>query len=162
MEETIAENESPERVKAYTYTFDPTVATFVKLQVTNTTPQEAGKTETCTGITEVEIIEWNGSYTTNSTANLSKLTVNGLELSEEELAAGSFDTEAIVIDTIDYVAADNAAVTYVPPYENKAKLIIESEDHTTRNEFVINLDGKGVGNTDPVYAGRDYDTQKCR
>ena len=160
VEETIAENESPERVKAYTYTFDPTVATFVKLQVTNTTPQEAGKTETCTGITEVEIIEWNGSYTTNSTANLSKLTVNGLELSEEELAAGSFDTEAIVIDTIDYVAADNAAVTYVPPYENKAKLIIESEDHTTRNEFVINLDGKGVGNTDPVYAGRDYDTQK--
>lgn len=162
VEETIAENESPERVKAYTYTFDPTVATFVKLQVTNTTPQEAGKTETCTGITEVEIIEWNGSYTTNSTANLSKLTVNGLELSEEELAAGSFDTEAIVIDTIDYVAADNAAVTYVPPYENKAKLIIESEDHTTRNEFVINLDGKGVGNTDPVYAGRDYDTQKCQ
>ena len=160
VEETIAENESPERVKAYTYTFDPTVATFVKLQVTNTTPQEAGKTETCTGITEVEIIEWNGSYTTNSTANLSKLTVNGLDLSEEELAAGSFDTEAIVIDTIDYVAADNAAVTYVPPYENKAKLIIESEDHTTRNEFVINLDGKGVGNTDPVYAGRDYDTQK--
>ena len=160
VEETIAENESPERVKAYTYTFDPTVATFVRLQVTNTTPQEAGKTETCTGITEVEIIEWNGSYTTNSTANLSKLTVNGLELSEEELAAGSFDTEAIVIDTIDYVAADNAAVTYVPPYENKAKLIIESEDHTTRNEFVINLDGKGVGNTDPVYAGRDYDTQK--
>ena len=46
VEETIAENESPERVKAYTYTFDPTVATFVKLQVTNTTPQEAGKTET--------------------------------------------------------------------------------------------------------------------
>ena len=58
------------------------------------------------------------------------------------------------------MAADNAAVTYVPPYENKAKLIIESEDHTTRNEFVINLDGKGVGNTDPVYAGRDYDTPK--
>lgn len=160
VEETIAENESPARVKAYTYTFDPTVATFVKLQVTNTTPQEAEKTETCTGITEVEIIEWNGSYTANSTTNLSKLTVNGLELSEEELAAGSFDTEAIVIDTIDYVAADNAAVTYVPPYENKAKLIIESEDHTTRNEFVINLDGKGVGNTDPVYAGRDYDTQE--
>ena len=35
VEETIAENESPERVKAYTYTFDPTVATFVRLQVTN-------------------------------------------------------------------------------------------------------------------------------
>ena len=72
VEEVIAENESPDRVKAYTYTFDPTVATFVKLQVTNTTPQEAGKAETCTGITEVEIIEWNGSYTTKSTANLSK------------------------------------------------------------------------------------------
>ena len=84
-----------------------------------------------------------------------------LELSEEELAAGSFDTEAIVIDTIDYVAADNAAVTYVPPYENKAKLIIESEDHTTRNEFVINLDGKGVGNTDPVYVCQIVPSLPC-
>lgn len=150
-----------ERVKAYTYQFDPTVATYVKLQVTNATMQEADKNETpCTGITEVEIIEWNGSYTTNSTANLSMLRVNGLELSEEELAAGSFDTEAIVIETLDYATADNAAVTYVPPYENKAKLIIESEDHTTRNEFVINLDGKGVVNTDPVYAGNDYDYRK--
>lgn len=160
VEETIAENESPERVKAYTYTFDPTVATFVKLQVTNTTPQEAGKAETCTGITEVEIIEWNGSYTTNSTANLSMLRVNGLELSEEELAAGSFDTEAIVIETLDYATADNAAVTYVPPYENKAKLIIESEDHTTRNEFVINLNAPSVESEDPTYSGRDYDTQE--
>ena len=83
-----------------------------------------------------------------------------LKLSEAELEAGSFDTEATVIDTIDYAAADNAAVTYVPPYEKKAKLIIESEDHTTRNEFVINLDASSESGEDPAYAGQDYDVKK--
>ena len=48
-----------------------------------------------------------------------------LKLSEEELAAGSFDTEILLLIQQTMLAADNAAVTYVP-YEKKAKLIIES------------------------------------
>ncbi len=156
-EETIADAENPTRVKAYTYNFDPQTATYVKLRVVNPTGTDLERPSVA--ISEVEINEWVGSYTTNSTAALQSLTVNGLEVSAADLAAGSYDTEAILIDTISYAGADNAAVTYIPPYENAAKLIIESEDHSTRNTFTINL-GADVSSGDAADDSRDYDYQK--
>ncbi len=156
-EETIADAENPTRVKAYTYNFDPQTATYVKLRVVNPTGTDLERPSVA--ISEVEINEWVGSYTTNSTAALQSLTVNGLEVSAADLAAGSYDTEAILIDDIQYAGADNAAVTYIPPYENAAKLIIESEDHSTRNTFTINL-GADVSSGDAADNSRDYDYQK--
>lgn len=156
-EETIADAENPTRVKAYTYNFDPQTATYVKLRVVNPTGTDLERPSVA--ISEVEINEWVGSYTTNSTAALQSLTVNGLEVSAADLAAGSYDTEAILIDNIQYAGADNAAVTYIPPYENAAKLIIESEDHSTRNTFTINL-GADVSSGDAADDSRDYDYQK--
>ncbi len=156
-EETIADAENPTRVKAYTYNFDPQTATYVKLRVVNPTGTDLERPSVA--ISEVEINEWVGSYTTNSTATLQSLTVNGLEVSAADLAAGSYDTEAILIDTISYAGADNAAVTYIPPYENAAKLIIESEDHSTRNTFTINL-GADASSGDAADDSRDYDYQK--
>ena len=156
-EETIAESENPTRVKAYTYNFDPQLATYVKLRVVNPTGTDLSKPSVA--ITEVMINEWTGSYTTNSTAALQSLSVNGLEASASDLANGYFDTEAILIDTIQYAGADNAAVTYIPPYENAAKLIIESEDHSTRNTFTINL-GVDASAGDAADDSRDYDYTK--
>lgn len=156
-EETIADAENPTRVKAYTYNFDPQTATYVKLRVVNPTGTDLQKPSVA--ISEVEINEWEGSYTTNSTAALQSLEVNGLAVRAADLAAGSYDTEAILIDTISYAGADNAAVTYIPPYENAAKLIIESEDHSTRNTFTINL-GADVSSGDAADDSRDYDYQK--
>ena len=156
-EETIAESENPARVKAYTYNFDPQTATYVKLRVVNPTGTDLAKPSVA--ITEVMINEWTGSYTTNSTAALASLNVNGLEASASDLANGHFDTEAILIDEIQYSGADNAAVTYIPPYENAARLIIESEDHSTRNTFTINL-GAAASTGDPEDASRDYDYRK--
>ena len=156
-EETIADAENPTRVKAYTYNFDPQTATYVKLRVVNPTGTDLERPSVA--ISEVEINEWVGSYTTNSTAALQSLTVNGLEVSAADLAAGSYDTEAILIDNIQYAGADNAAVTYIPPYENAAKLIIESEDHSTSNTFTINL-GADVSSGDAADDSRDYDYQK--
>ncbi len=156
-EETIADAENPTRVKAYTYNFDPQTATYVKLRVVNPTGTDLERPSVA--ISEVEINEWVGSYTTNSTAALQSLTVNGLEVSAADLAAGSYDTEAILIDNIQYAGADNAAVTYIPPYENAAKLIIESEDHSTRNTFTINL-GADASSGDAADDSRDYDYQK--
>lgn len=152
-EETIAESENPERVKAYTYNFAPQTATFVKLRVVNPTGTDLPKPSVA--ITEVVINQWQGSYTTNTTAALQSLNVNGLEVSGADLAAGSYNTEAILIDDIDYAGADNAAVTYIPPYENAAKLIIESEDHSTRNTFTINL-GVEASTGDAEDDSRDY------
>lgn len=155
--ETIAEAENPERVKAYTYNFDPVTPTYVKLRVVNPTNTDLDKPSVA--ITEVQFNEWEGSYTTNTTAQLTELQVNGLNVSENNLAGGTFDTEAVLIDKIDYTVADNAAVTYIPPYNNAAKLIIESEDHATRNVFTINLDAELTAD-DPTDDSRDYDYRK--
>lgn len=157
-EETIADAENPTRVKAYTYNFDPQTATYVKLRVVNPTGTDLGKPSVA--ITEVEINEWTGSYTTNSTADLQSLTVNGLEVSASALAAGEFNTEAILIDDIQYAGSGNAAVTYIPPYENTATLIIEAEDHSKRNTYRINLGADLTGSGDAADDSRDYDYQK--
>ena len=87
--------------------------------------------------------------------------VNGLDVSADDLEAGAFDTEAVIIDSLEYVTSENAAVTELPVYEGKKVLIIESEDHSERNTFVINL---GVempsGSTDAADGSRDYDYRK--
>ena len=157
-EETIADGENPTRVKAYTYNFDPQTATYVKLRVVNPTGTDLERPSVA--ISEVEINEWVGSYTTNSTAKLQSLTVNGLEVSASDLAAGEFNTEAILIDDIQYAGADNAAVTYIPPYENRATLIIEAEDHSQRNTYRINLGADPADSGNAEDDSRDYDYQK--
>ena len=157
-EETIADAENPTRVKAYTYNFDPQTATYVKLRVVNPTGTDLGKPSVA--ITEVEINEWTGSYTTNSNADLQSLTVNGLEVSASALAAGEFNTEAILIDDIQYAGSGNAAVTYIPPYENTATLIIEAEDHSKRNTYRINLGADLTDSGDAADDSRDYDYTK--
>lgn len=154
-EETVAAEDISTNVRQYTYDFEPQTATYVKLYVKNPKPSDLENPSVA--ITEVVINEWEGSYTTNSTAALQSLTVNGLEATKTDLANGYFDTEAIVIDpnSLQYAGADNAAVTYIPPYENAAKLIIESEDHSKRTTFTINL-GVDASAGDPEDDSRDY------
>ena len=157
--ETIAENESSDRVKPYTYTFDPATATYVKLYVKNAESRDDGKTP-CTGITEVVINGWTGSYTTNSGAAFTSMKVNGLDVSAADLEEGVFNTEAVVIGSLEYETSENAAVTELPVYEGQKVLIIESEDHSERNTFVINLGAEMQGTADPEDASRDYPIEK--
>ena len=157
--ETIAENEISSRVKPYTYTFDPATATYVKLYVKNAKSREGGGTP-CTGITEVVINEWTGSYTINSGADFTSMTVNDLPVSAADLEAGVFNTEAVVIGSLEYETSENAAVTELPVYEGQKVLIIESEDHSERNTFVINLGAEMQGTADPEDASRDYPIEK--
>ena len=130
----------------------------MKLRVVNPTGTDLERPSVA--ISEVEINEWVGSYTTNSTAKLQSLTVNGLEVNASDLAAGEFNTEAILIDDIQYAGADNAAVTYIPPYENRATLIIEAEDHSQRNTYRINLGADPADSGNAEDDSRDYDYQK--
>lgn len=142
-------------VVPYTYEFAPEIATYVKLCIENPTNTDLARPSVA--ITEVEINEWTGSYTTNSDAVFTSMTVNGLKVSEPDLAAGSFDTEAILIDSLDYEKSENAAVTELPVYNGQKILIIESEDHSERNTFTINLGAEvASGSQDPEYADRDY------
>lgn len=125
------------RVKPYTYEFEPTLATFVRFTFTNknvTLPHA----KPCTCITEIQLLEAKGSFDTNTEAALDSLTVNGKKLSASNLEKGSYSTAALFAD-VEAVGSNNTAVTVLPAYDNKINIILESEDHATRKTFVINL-----------------------
>lgn len=125
------------RVKPYTYEFEPTLATFVRFTFTNknvTLPN----VRPCVCITEIQLLEAKGSFDTNTEAALDSLTVNGKKLSAGNLEKGSYSTAA-PFATVDAAAAKNTAVTVLPAHDNKINIILESEDHATRKTFVINL-----------------------
>ena len=135
--ETIAAQESSDRVKPYTYDFAPVGATFVKVTVTNadtTTPSGV----VCTGLTEIELKTATSKFVTNTSAALSSLTVNGTKVSDSVLAAGSYNTPAIIAD-VEAEGEGNASVTVLPAHDNVIRVITESEDHATRKTFTINL-----------------------
>lgn len=129
-------------IKPYTYKLNaPVSATFVKFEITNKDEQLDGR-KPCTGITEIELKKATTSFKTNTTAALSKLTVNGVELTKEQLASGKYTTSALVA-TVEPEAKDNAAVTVLPKNaDNQIKIIMESEDHKTTNTFTIFLNDK--------------------
>ena len=135
--ETIAAQESSDRVKPYTYDFAPGGATFVKVTVTNadtTTPSGV----VCAGLTEIELKTATSKFVTNTSAALSSLTVNGTKVSDSVLAAGSYNTPAIIAD-VKAEGEGNASVTVLPAHDNVIRVITESEDHVTRKTFTINL-----------------------
>ena len=139
-------------IKPYTYKLDaPVSATFIKFELTNKDEQLDGR-KPCTGITEIELKKATTSFKTNTTAELGKLTVNGVELTKQQLASGKYTTSALVAD-VTPEAKDNAAVTVLPKNENnQIKIIIESEDHKTTNTFTIFLNDK---DPDVYYPNKD-------
>ncbi|OUP48818.1 sugar-binding domain-containing protein [Lachnoclostridium sp. An181] len=146
------------RVKEYTYEFTPVTATFIKICVTNKDEVLSGGKKPCTGITEVQIYEATGSFTTNTTAELSKLVVDGTEVSQNALDAGVYNTPATRVENVEAQTKDNASVTVLPAYEGAVKLILESEDHNTQNVFTINLGAEETEN--PADDSRDYPVEK--
>ena len=136
-EETIGEENG--RVKAYTYKFNPVGATLFKVAVTNSDEVLTTGHKPCTGITEIEIKKAVGSYKTNTTAKLASLEVNGKALTAEELAENAYYTLDKTA-TVTAAGADNAAVTVLPVHNKQIRILIESEDHRTKNTFVIYLE----------------------
>ncbi|MBR5566227.1 MAG: beta-N-acetylglucosaminidase domain-containing protein [Roseburia sp.] len=128
--------EEVDNVKPYTYSFAPVTAVYVKFCLTNSTAVKTAAT--CTGITEIEMKKAVGSYTTYTTAELASLTVNDKKVGASSLANGAYYT---LDKSAEVVAAgkDNAAVTVLPIYNETITMIIESEDHFTRENFVIYL-----------------------
>ena len=142
-EVNVTEKQGAEKsnVKPYTYSFAPFSATFVKFKIKNSATKDTGSVKPSTGITEIELKKATTKFTHNSTAELESLTVNGVELTESQLLSGSYKTSAIIAD-IKAVSKDNAAITILPKNNNKIIIVIESEDHETINNFVINLGGE--------------------
>ena len=145
-------------VTPYTYKLDqPIEVTAIKFKIQNKDVQLGGGKKPCTGITEIELKAAQGDYPVYKSAKLAKLSVNGEEVPESALEAGTYNTPAIIAD-VTYEAFENAAVTELPVVNNQKVLIIESEDHMTRNKFVINLDQSGE--LTPADDARDYPIDK--
>ncbi|MBY4797697.1 discoidin domain-containing protein [Collinsella sp. AGMB00827] len=144
------------RVTPYTYEFTPVSATFVRITVTNSDEVLSGP-KPCTGISEIELFGVIGRFDTGDAAELSALTVNGKNVSEQALSAGHFDTPAIIAN-VDATGKDNAAVTVLPAHEQAVKIVLESEDHMVRGLYTINLGTEAV--VTPDDSSRDYPVAK--
>lgn len=156
--ETIGE--ANERVKPYTYTFTPVGATYVRLHVKNSTEPTGTQWRACTGITEIELKVAQGSFSTFDTAALDSLKVNGKAVSEAALESGSYSTRALSA-TVEAVGKDNTAVTVLPQFEDKIKILLESEDNSKLETFVINLAQDADAGDLPVDDdSRDYPVEK--
>ena len=94
-EENIGEDEISENVKAYTYNFNPTTFTFIKAVVKNSTVNTGTRWKASIGITEIELRPASGSYTTNKTAKLEKVELNGEIYNEADISKGSIGTPAL-------------------------------------------------------------------
>ena len=65
--------------------------------------------------------------------------MNGKALTAEELAENAYYTLDKTA-TVTAAGADNAAVTVLPVHNKQIRILLESEDHRTRNTFVIYLE----------------------
>lgn len=131
------------RVKAYTYKLtEPLLATYLRFDLTNSTEPTGTNQKACTGITEIELKTATKSFVSNTNAKLSSLIVNDEKVSKSALEAGSYATPALFAEVVPE-SKDNAAITVLPQYNNEIKIITESEDHSKRETFVIQLDKEG-------------------
>lgn len=102
------------------------------------------------GLTELEIWTTTSGYTTNGTAVLDTLTVNGKPVNgfvSGEVSGDAFqvDVESVTAAVIKASAKDNASVTVVPAdASGMARVIVTSEDQKVTNVYQIQLKGKEV------------------
>ncbi len=158
--ETIAENDDGSNVKKYTYDFEPTNATFIRINVQSKNEQLGGTKKPCVMITEIELLGASTTYPVGAEAKLASLNINGKELSQDIIDSGSYKTRAIVAD-VKAAGKDNAAVTVLPAHDGKIKILIESEDHAQQGVFTIALGAEATDSElSPDDESRDYPVDK--
>ena len=141
------------------YTFAPVDAVFFRVTFTNKVGDPpSNATAYCVAITELELKVAQTSFPIFSTADLTGLTVNGKEVDANSLANHTYSTEALVLASLTVSTNANVAYTVLPAHENVVRILTESEDHSTRGNYVINLASEPV--EDPEDDSRDYDYTK--
>lgn len=134
-QETIGSEAS--NVTPYTYSFEPTRATFVRFHMENPSgSQPAGFS--CVGMTELEIQPMVYENVVGSLSGLFSLKVNGVTVVSDDLNAGVYRTPAPKA-SIEAVGKDNASVTVLPAQDGIIRILTESEDHTSTSIFEVRL-----------------------
>lgn len=144
------------RVKAYTYDFAPVQATYVRMNVVNTTAKK-GNNNPCTAISEVEMKSASTSFETSSNADLSELLINGTPVSAVALSSGNITTSAIKV-SVEARSDSNASITILPMNERIIRILTESEDGSASRTYTIRTATKDAG--DPADASRDIALDK--
>lgn len=153
--ETIGEEDGS--VKPYVFEFSPVDALVYQIRMTN--PDESlGNRKPCIGITEVEMKESVGTFVTNSEAALSALTFNGRSASASAIASGVYRTMANKMVEATPVSEANASMTILPAHEGIVRILLESEDHTERGAFCIELEKEEQ--IEAADDSRDYPAEK--
>ena len=76
-----------------------------------------------------------------------------------------------VVEELEAVSEENAAITVLPAADGQAKILLESEDHSKMGEFIIHLEQESTGSADDdsmdypvkdmkVTVGNEYGTDK--
>ena len=149
-----------EGVHRIAYTFAPQDAVYVRITLTNKegTPSSGAKSY-CVGLSEVELNVAQRSFPVSNSADLDGITVNGEAWSASELSARTYNTEALLVDSLNVTTDHNVAYTELPEHDGVVKILTESEDHSKRGTYTINL-GAGPSAGDPADDSRDYDYTK--
>lgn len=140
VEETRGEtSEGTPNTTKVNYRFNGVPAVAFKIVLTSDPGTSSAGKNFAVGLSEVELREEHSSLKENSEATLDNMLLNGNSVLHSELKDKVINTEyqkAIVEAESD----KNVAVTVLEPYENVIRIITESEDHSTRETYTINLD----------------------
>ena len=130
-----AESSRVPNVTPHYYTFEPTSATKFKIILT-TSGEDFGNRVSCVGLTEVELFTSTTILEQNSSALLSEMKLNDLEVKENLETTRHIYTD-LESPKVEAKSEDNAAVTVLPEYEGKIFVITESEDNSKRLTYTV-------------------------
>ena len=163
---TASEPESVATVNASVYKIIYTFAEpvpAVQLRITMTNKEGVAGTGNgrnyCVGLTEVKLNLAVESFPVSSSDALTGLTVNGVAATQNDLNNRTYSTEALFVDSLTVESGNNAAYTILPEQDGVVRILTESEDHSKRGEYTIQL-GAAPSAGDPADGSRDYDYTK--
>ena len=121
----------------YTYDFSPITATYIRISFKDDSEVLTSAGEYI-GIVQIELYSICGSYTSYSTTQLASLVVNGKNIDQKMLKEKTYATPER-LTTVEASTKENSSVTILPSYHNKIRLLLESEDHTARDVFILTV-----------------------
>ena len=90
------------------------------------------------GVAQIELLSISGAYPSFSTTQLASLVVNGKSIDQKALKEKTYAIPGR-LTTVEAITKENSSLTILPLYHNKITLLLESEDHTARDAFILTV-----------------------